>query len=117
LNSKALELAWRIPRRSKAGQEVVADFNRRIAQIDNAVDSATTHGRTNGAMTLAQDQHKNRSDLVAGRTKETNKQAALKVEKPAAEGDRQIFGVTVTVHFIVFLWLPGIRRRSNALSP
>jgi hypothetical protein len=42
-------------------------------------------------MTLAQDQHKNRSDLVAGRAKEANKLAALKVEKAAAEGDRQIF--------------------------
>jgi hypothetical protein len=49
---------------------VVADLERRIGQIDGAVEQATAHGRAKAAMKLADQQRKNRADLVASRTTE-----------------------------------------------
>jgi hypothetical protein len=49
---------------------VVADLDRRIAQIDTAIDKATAGGRTTSAMRLADDQRKTRTDLVARRSNE-----------------------------------------------
>jgi len=67
---------------------VVADIDRRIAQIDTAIDKATTSGRTTSAMRLADDQRKTRTDLVAQRTNEAKALATLKVEKARADGER-----------------------------
>jgi hypothetical protein len=67
---------------------VVADLDRRIAQIDTAIEKATTSGRTTSAMRLADDQRKTRTDLVAQRTNEAKALAVLKVEKATADGER-----------------------------
>jgi len=49
---------------------VLADIDRRLGQIDKAVETATQRGRTATAMKLADDQRKARAELVAQRTAE-----------------------------------------------
>ncbi len=68
---------------------VVADLDRRIAQIDRAVETATSKGRTGSAMALADQQRKTRADLVAQRTNEARTLATLQVEKASVEGERR----------------------------
>jgi hypothetical protein len=48
----------------------VADLDRRLAQIDTAVEKATERGRTTAAMKLADDQRKARAGLVDERKRE-----------------------------------------------
>jgi len=69
---------------------VVADLDRRIAQIDKAVETATSKGRTGSAMALADQRRKTRAELVAQRTNEAKTLAGLQVEKASIEGQRQI---------------------------
>jgi uncharacterized protein HemX len=69
---------------------VVADLDRRIAQIDAAVDKSTAKGRTNAAMALADQQRKTRAELVAQRTTEARSLAGLQVEKAGIEGQRRV---------------------------
>src|SRR6266481_3953390 len=47
--------------------DLVADLDRRIGQIDGAVEKSTAKGRTNAAMQLAADQRRNRTELAAQR--------------------------------------------------
>jgi hypothetical protein len=68
---------------------VIADLDRRIAQIDKAVDTATSKGRTGSAMALADQQRKTRTELVAQRTNEAKALATLQVEKASVEGERK----------------------------
>ena len=68
---------------------IVADLNRRVAQIDTAIEQTTAHGRGKAAMVLADQQRKNRADLVASRITEAGKLASLKVEKAAVDGERR----------------------------
>jgi hypothetical protein len=68
---------------------VVADLDRRIAQIDTAIDKATAGGRTTSAMRLADDQRKTRTDLVARRSNEAKALATLKVEKATVDGEHR----------------------------
>ena len=68
----------------------VNDLDRRIAQIDAAVEKATANGRTAAAMALAGDQRKTRSELVAQRTTEARTLAGLQVERAKADGERQM---------------------------
>jgi hypothetical protein len=68
---------------------VVADIDRRIAQIDSSVDKATSKGRTAGAMALAEQQRKTRAELIAQRTSEPKTLAGLQVEKASVEGERR----------------------------
>jgi hypothetical protein len=68
---------------------VVADLDRRIAQIDRAVETATSKGRTGSAMALADQQRKTRADLVAQRTNEAKALATLQVEKASVDGERR----------------------------
>jgi hypothetical protein len=69
---------------------VVTDLDRRIAQIDSAVDKATAKGRTGSAMQLADQQHKTRADLVAQRTAEAKTLAELQVQKAGIDGERKV---------------------------
>jgi hypothetical protein len=66
---------------------VVADLDRRIAQIDTAVEESTKRGRTNSAMNLADQQRHNRADLVAARAREAKALAGLEVEKARIDGE------------------------------
>jgi hypothetical protein len=67
---------------------IVADFDRRLGQIDGAIEKATSKGRTAAAMALADQQRKPRADLVAQRTSEAKALAGLQVEKAKADGER-----------------------------
>jgi len=69
---------------------VVTDLDRRIAQIDKAVEVATSKGRTSSAMTLADQQRKTRTELVAQRTSEAKALVSLQVEKAAIDGERRM---------------------------
>jgi uncharacterized coiled-coil protein SlyX len=68
----------------------VADLDRRLAQIDTAVEKATEKGRTTAAMKLADDQRKARAGLVDERKREAGTLAALQAERAsvAANGRR-----------------------------
>jgi hypothetical protein len=68
---------------------VVADLDRQIGQVDAAVEKTADRGRGKAAMTLAEEQRKNRADLVASRTKEAGTLASLKVRKAAIDGERK----------------------------
>src|SRR6266436_8779514 len=69
---------------------VVADLDRRIAQIDKAVETATQRGRTAGAMQLAGEKRRNRADLAAERVRQGKALADLQVEKADVEGQRKV---------------------------
>jgi hypothetical protein len=69
---------------------VVADIDRRLAQIDGAVEKATAKGRTGSAMALADQQRKTRTELVAQRTTESRTLAGFQVEKAKIEGERRV---------------------------
>jgi hypothetical protein len=68
---------------------LVADLDRRIAQIDSAIETATQRGRANSAMKLADDQRRTRTDLAAERTRHVHVLADLKVEKASIDGERR----------------------------
>jgi hypothetical protein len=68
---------------------VVADLDHRIAQIDKAVETATTKGRAGSAMALADQQRKTRGELAAQRTSEARTLAGLQIEKAMIEGERR----------------------------
>jgi hypothetical protein len=75
--------------RSQVQANTVSDLDKRIAQIDSAVEESTKRGRTLGAMSLASDQRKTRSDLVAARVREAKALASLQVEKAGIDGERK----------------------------
>jgi hypothetical protein len=68
---------------------IVADLDRRIGQVDVAVEKIADRGRGKAALDLANEQRKNRADLVASRTTEARALAGLKVEKAAVDGERK----------------------------
>jgi hypothetical protein len=69
---------------------VVADLDRRIGQIDGAVEKSTAKGRTSAAMQLAADQKRNRAELAAQRDQANRTLADLKIEKAKTDGDRKV---------------------------
>jgi hypothetical protein len=50
--------------------QTVADLDRRITQIDAAVEESTRLGRPVGAMTIADQKRRDRVDIVAARQRE-----------------------------------------------
>jgi hypothetical protein len=70
--------------------DLVADLDRRIGQIDGAVEKSTAKGRTNAAMQLAADQKRHRADLVTERVRQGKVLADLQVEKASVEGQRKV---------------------------
>ena len=66
----------------------VADLDRRLSQIDSAIEKATEKGRTTVAMKLADDQRRARAGLVDERKREAASLAALQTERAtvAAQG-------------------------------
>jgi hypothetical protein len=67
----------------------VADLDRRIAQIDTAIEKATEKGRTVSAMKLAEEQRRNRIELAAERAREGKVLAGLQIEKANIAGERK----------------------------
>jgi hypothetical protein len=68
---------------------VVADLDRRLGQIDGAIEKATDRGRATSAMNLADQQRRTRVDLAAARVREAKTLAGLQVEKAAVDGERR----------------------------
>jgi len=70
------------------GQTVV-DLDRRIAQIDAAVEESTRLGRPVGAMTIADRKRRDRADIVAARQREAQALAGLQIEKAKIDAQRR----------------------------
>ncbi|WP_316168914.1 MULTISPECIES: hypothetical protein [unclassified Bradyrhizobium] len=68
---------------------VVADIDRRITQIDAAIDEATRLGRPVGAMTLADQKRRERADIAAERKRESQALASLQIEKAKIDAQRR----------------------------
>jgi hypothetical protein len=79
----------------------VADLDRRLAQIDAAVEKATEKGRTTAAMKLADDQRKARAGLVDERKREAGTLAALQAERASvAVNGRQIETEAAPIQYV-----------------
>ncbi|WP_295854681.1 hypothetical protein [Tardiphaga sp.] len=74
--------------RINAQVTAVADLDRRIAQIDGAIDEATRRGRVNAAMSLAEQQRKAREALVQQRGNEANTLTTMRTQRAALSGER-----------------------------
>jgi hypothetical protein len=68
----------------------VADLDRRLGQIDTAVEEAAKRGRTSTALAAMESQRKARAALVDERSREAGALASLKIERAslAAQGRR-----------------------------
>jgi hypothetical protein len=88
-DAAAAGLAADIDARISVQSGVVSDLDRRIAQIDRAVDVVTAKGRAIAAIRLADDQRKARTALVARRTAEAGILAGLHLERAKADGARR----------------------------
>jgi len=69
---------------------VVADLDERIGQIDAAVMTATLKGRAKGAMQIADDQRRNRADLVRERQREADTLAEMKAQAAGLSAHRRV---------------------------
>jgi hypothetical protein len=69
--------------------QTVADLDRRIAQIDAAIEESTRLGRPIGAMTIADQKRRDRADIVAARQHEAQALANLRVEKAKTDAERR----------------------------
>jgi hypothetical protein len=69
--------------------QTVADLDRRIAQIDAAVEESTRLGRPVGAMTIADRKRRDRADIVAARQREAQALAGLQIEKAKIDAQRR----------------------------
>jgi hypothetical protein len=73
--------------------QTVADLDRRIAQIDTAIDASTRLGRPRGAMTIADQKRRGRADIVAERQREVQvlrqwiEKARIDSQRRRAEAD------------------------------
>ncbi len=66
----------------------VADLDRRLSQIDSAVEAAARRGKTNTALSAIETQKKARASVADERKREASTLAALQVERAtvAAKG-------------------------------
>ena len=69
--------------------QTVADLDRRIAQIDTAIEESTRLGRPVGAMTIADQKRRDRADIVAARQRETQALASLQIDKARIDAQRR----------------------------
>jgi hypothetical protein len=69
--------------------QTVADLDRRIAQIDAAIEQSTRLGRPVGAMTIADQKHRDRADIVAERQHQAQALASLQIEKAKIDVQRR----------------------------
>jgi hypothetical protein len=83
-----------IDEKIKYEKSLITDFDKRISQIDTAVDEMTKRGKTSTALTAADAQKKNRQTLVDQRQKEqmllldlNSQRAALSSEEKRVEAE------------------------------
>ena len=69
--------------------QTVADLDRRIAQIDAAIEESTRLGRPIGAMTIADQKRRDRADIVAARQREAQTLAILQIDKARIDAQRR----------------------------
>ncbi|MBV9955641.1 MAG: hypothetical protein JOZ70_10350 [Pseudolabrys sp.] len=69
--------------------QTVAQLDRRIAQIDAAVEQSTRVGRPAGAVTIADQKRRDRADTVAERKPQAKVLASLQVEKARIDAERR----------------------------
>lgn len=69
--------------------QTVADLDRRISQIDAAIEESTRLGRPVGAMTIADQKRRDRAEIVATRQREAQALANLQVEKARIDTQRR----------------------------
>jgi hypothetical protein len=69
--------------------QTVADLDRRIAQIDAAIDELTRLGRPVGAMTISDQKRRDRADIVVARQREAQALAGLQIEKARIDAQRR----------------------------
>jgi len=69
--------------------QTVADFDRRIAQIDAAIEESTRLGRPVGAMAIADQKRRDRTDIVAARQHEAGTLANLQIDKARVDAQRR----------------------------
>jgi hypothetical protein len=67
----------------------VADLDRRIAQIDSAIEESTRLGRPVGAMTIADQKRRERAEITAQRQREAQALGSLQIEKAKIDGQRR----------------------------
>jgi hypothetical protein len=90
--------------RLKVQAAVLADLDKRIGQVDAAVDEAVKRGRVSGGMEIAEQQRRYRSDLVAQRRHEANALAELQVAAAGVQGKRLELAVdSGPVHYLASL--------------
>jgi hypothetical protein len=82
----------------------VADLDRRLGQIDSAIEEAARRGRTNTALSAIEGQRRARAALVDERKREGSALAALKAERAslAAQG-RQIETEAAPIRYVAEL--------------
>jgi low affinity Fe/Cu permease len=69
--------------------QAIADLDRRISQIDTAIEASVSRGRSNSAMALASQERKTRTELATNRQTEAQTLASLQVRKAAIDGERK----------------------------
>jgi len=67
----------------------VADLDRRIAQIDSAIEESTRLGRPLGAMTIADQKRRERAEITAERQREAQLLGSLQIEKAKIDAQRR----------------------------
>jgi hypothetical protein len=67
----------------------VADLDRRIAQIDTAIEESTRLGRPLGAMTIADQKRRERAEIMAERQREAQSLGSLQIEKAKIDAQRR----------------------------
>ena len=67
----------------------VADLDRRIAQIDTAIEESTRLGRPLGAMTIADQKRRERAEIAAERQREAQALGSLQIEKAKIDAQRR----------------------------
>jgi hypothetical protein len=90
--------------RIEVASHAVADLDRRLSQIDAAVEEATKRGRTNTALSAIEGQRRARAGLVDERNREASGLATLKAERAsvAAKG-RQVETEAAPIRYVAEL--------------
>ncbi len=70
-------------------QNLIGDINRRIGQIDGAIDEATKRGRTTSALAMVDQQRQSRAELMTERLKAEGSLIALRTQAAAITGQQK----------------------------
>jgi hypothetical protein len=76
--------------RIEVAQGSLNDLDRRIAQIDGAVEGAASRGRSKAAMDAMRSQRQQRGELATERDKAQRELASLKVSKSSGSAQRKV---------------------------